>query len=143
MSDRTGAGSNGRTDWLDEGAEPIRRPNPLRWLWYALGGGLPAVHRGWVLFDVTTRTWMLRHAARTVVQILPFAVLLYLFIPGPPWVRGAAIGMGAFMGLFWSSVYIFETNEHRAVKAGYPVGYAAAVRDDMRAADRRRRERGG
>ncbi|AEA26246.1 DUF5313 family protein [Pseudonocardia benzenivorans] len=134
---------NERTDWLDEGAEPIRRPGPLRWLLYALGMGLPAAHRGWVLFDVTTRTWMLRHLARTIVQIIPFAVVLYVVIPGPTWVRLAAIGVGAVMGLFWSSVYIYETNEHRAVKAGYPVGYAAAVRDDLRSAERRRRERGG
>ncbi|ODU04073.1 MAG: hypothetical protein ABS81_11895 [Pseudonocardia sp. SCN 72-86] len=136
MSDWTGTG------WLDQGSEPIRRPDPWHWLLYAFGAGLPRRNRGWVLFDVTTRTWMLRHAARTVVQIVPFAVLLLIFIPGPLWVRAGAVGMGALMGLFWSSVYIFETNEHRAVKAGYPVGYAAAVRDDQRAADRRRREHG-
>src|SRR5687767_11313906 len=43
--------------------EPIVRPAPHRWLWYALGGRLPARHRGWVLFDTTTGTWGLRHVA--------------------------------------------------------------------------------
>ncbi|WP_346278999.1 DUF5313 family protein, partial [Pseudonocardia sp.] len=41
-----------------------RRPGPLRWLWYALGGGLPPLYRRWVLHDTTCETWRLRHFAR-------------------------------------------------------------------------------
>ena len=40
-------------------AEPVVRPAPHRWLWYALGGRLPARNRGWVLHDTTTGTWWL------------------------------------------------------------------------------------
>ena len=37
-----------------DSAEPVVRPAPHRWLWYAIGGRLPERHRGWVLFDSTT-----------------------------------------------------------------------------------------
>ena len=60
-----------------------RRPGPLRWVLYAFGRGLPAEYREWVLHDLTTRTWVLRHLLRTALQLLPFAVLLYVLIPGP------------------------------------------------------------
>jgi hypothetical protein len=60
----------------------VERPDPLRWYWYALGGGLPARHRAWVLHDLTTRTWQLRQLARSIVQVLPVSLLVVLFIPG-------------------------------------------------------------
>jgi hypothetical protein len=119
--------------------EPIRRPSPGRWLLYAFGVGLPAEHRSWVLHDVTTRTWGLRHLARTAVQLLPVAIVLYVLIPGPSWVRVGAVVAGAIFGFFYGVVYMYETAEHRAVKAGYPVGYAAAVRNEARADERRAR----
>ena len=125
---------------MNQPDEPVQRPDPLHWLLYAFGMGLPAANHTWVLHDVTTRTWAVRHMARVVVQILPFAVLLYVFLPGPPWVRVSAVVAGALIGAFYASVYIYETAEHRAVKAGYPVGYAAAVRTEARAAERRARE---
>lgn len=120
---------------------PLRRPDPLHWLLYAFGARLPAQHRSWVLHDVTTRTWAVRHMARVAVQILPFAVLLYVLLPGPSWVRVGAVVTGALIGAFYAGAYIYETAEHRAVKAGYPPGYAAAVRIEARAAERRARER--
>lgn len=120
--------------------EPVR-PGVLRWLGYAFGMGLPPRHSSWVLHDVTTRTWALRHMARIVVQIVPFGVALYVLIPGPPWVRAMAVAVGAVLGMFYASVYIYETAEHRAVKAGYPLGYAAAVRTQSRAEERRARGR--
>ena len=55
---------------------PVRRPNPLQWLWYAYGGGLPERHASWVLHDTTTRTWWLRHLLRAVVQIALDALAL-------------------------------------------------------------------
>lgn len=106
----------------------IRRPNPLRWLVYAVGGSLPAENREWVLFDLTTRTWVLRHFARTTVQLAPILVALYLLLPLSPWLAlGAAIG-GATMGFIYSCAYMHEAAEHRAVKAGYPRGTAANLR---------------
>lgn len=108
----------------------------MRWLLYALGRGLPPEYREWVLHDVTTRTWVLRHLLRTAVQLLPIAVLLYVLIPGPSWVRGCAVLAGLLLGFFYSVAYLDETTEHRAVKAGYPRGTAAARRDPGGAADR-------
>jgi Family of unknown function (DUF5313) len=118
------------------------RPNPVRWVLYAFGAGLPARHRTWVLHDVTARTWQLRHLARTTVQLLPIAVALYVLIPGPSWVRGMAVLAGALLGYFYSAVYMQESAEHRVMKAGYPVGTAEATRaaahEDETAAARER-----
>jgi hypothetical protein len=106
----------------------IRRPNPARWLAYAFGAGLPARNREWVLHDSTARTWVLRHFLRTTVQLAPFAIALYVLIPGAPWVRGCAVLAGLILGYFYSAAYLYETVEHRVMKAGYPRGTAAATR---------------
>jgi hypothetical protein len=119
-------------------AEPVVRPAPHRWLWYALGGGLPARHRSWVLFDTTTGTWGLRHVARMLVQLaLPIAVVV-IFLPAPLALRLAVAGGGIFLALIYSLAYMPEVTENRVVKAGYPAGTATAVRD---AASRRRDQR--
>src|SRR6185503_14923453 len=47
------------------------RPDPLHWLWYALGGGLPPRYRDWVHHDATAPTWRLRQLVRSLVQALP------------------------------------------------------------------------
>jgi hypothetical protein len=110
-------------------AEPIIRPAPHRWIWYALGGSLPARHRGWVLHDTTTRTWWLRHALRMLVQLaLPIALLL-AFLPASWGLRLACAGGGLALALFYSVAYMPEAVENRVVKAGYPVGTATQVRD--------------
>lgn len=134
--EQEGAGSAGT-----DGA--VRRPGPLRWLWYALGGTLPARHHSWVLFDATTRTWALRHLARAAVQLaVPIAVIL-LFLPGPFWIRGMAALGGVLIGLVFSLAYMPETVEHRAVRAGYPAGTAGRLRhraaEEREAADSQRR----
>jgi Family of unknown function (DUF5313) len=84
-----------------------RRPGPVRWVLYAFGGGLPPEYREWVLYDVTGRTWVLRHLARTAVQLLPVAVALYVLIPGPAWVRGCAVLAGLLLGFFYSVAYLY------------------------------------
>ena len=119
-------------------AEPVVRPAPHRWLWYALGGGLPARHRSWVLFDTTTGTWGLRHVARMLVQLAVPIALVVTFLPAPLALRLAVAGGGIFLALIYSLAYMPETTENRVVKAGYPAGTATAVRD---AASRRRDQR--
>jgi hypothetical protein len=118
-----------------------RRPGPVRWVLYAFGGGLPSEYREWVLHDVTGRTWVLRHLARTAVQLLPVAVVLYVLIPGPAWVRGCAVLAGLLLGFFYSVAYLYETTEHRAVKAGYRRGTAAGVRGQATAGEHEEQER--
>lgn len=109
--------------------ETRRRPGPVRWVLYALGKGLPPEYREWVLHDVTARTWALRHMLRTTLQLLPFAVLLYLLIPGSAGIRAAAVVGGLLLGFFYSLAYMYETTENRAMKAGYPRGTAREIRD--------------
>jgi hypothetical protein len=106
----------------------MRRPGPVRWFWYALGGGLPVGYRLWVLHDVTARHWRLRALLRAVVQIAPVAVLLYVLLPTPPWARLMAIGGGLLVGMIYAVAYLDESTEHRAVKAGYDRGVATRLR---------------
>jgi hypothetical protein len=113
----------------DQPAGPIVRPAPHRWLWYALGGGLPERHRGWVLRDTTTRTWALRHVVRTLVQLAVPIALLLAFLPAGWGLRLACAGGGLALALFYSLAYMPEAVENRVVKAGYPAGTATRVRD--------------
>jgi hypothetical protein len=113
----------------DESADPVVRPNPLRWIWYALGGGLPERHRGWVLHDTTVRTWWLRHIARCLVQVAVPIALVMAFLPAGWELRAACAGGGIALALFYSLAYMPETTENRIVKAGYPAGTATAARE--------------
>jgi hypothetical protein len=119
----------------------LRRPGPLRWLAYAYGAGLPAEYREWVLHDVTTRRWRLRHLVRALAQLAPLLVVIYLLLPGPAWVRAMAVLGGALIGLFYSVVYMDEAAENRTLKAGYPRGTATRVREEADAEGRAERER--
>ncbi|MCF6506088.1 hypothetical protein E9549_01490 [Blastococcus sp. MG754426] len=109
--------------------DPVVRPAPHRWFWYALGGGLPARHRGWVLHDTTTGTWWARHLLRTMVQLSIPIALVVAFLPASWELRLAVAGGGIFLALIYSLAYMPETTENRVVKAGYPAGTATAARE--------------
>ncbi|KQS67623.1 DUF5313 family protein [Modestobacter sp. Leaf380] len=113
----------------DGGTERVVRPPVHRWLWYALGGGLPARHRAWVLYDTTTDTWGVRHVARSLVQMAVPSVLILTLLPTGWALRLAVVGAGVFLGLIFSLAYMPETTEHRVVKAGYRPGTAVGIRD--------------
>ena len=119
------------------GLEP--RPTALQWVWYALGGGLPERLAPWVLADTTRRTWVWRHLARALVQLLPVFAVCLVLVPVPMAYRVAAVAGGLLMGLLFSLAYMTETIEHRVAKAGYPPGTAARLRAER--AERERRER--
>jgi hypothetical protein len=108
---------------------PLERPGPLRWLWYAVGGGLPRRFSPWVLHDVSTGTWFVRHVARTFVQLAVPIALVLLLVPGEFWIRGMAAVGGVILALIYLIAYMTEFLENRVVKAGYPVGRAQAARD--------------
>ena len=110
-------------------SEPIVRPAPHRWLWYAMGGSLPARNRGWVLHDTTVRTWWLRHVVRMLVQLAIPIALIMIFLPASWGLRAACAGGGLALALFYSVAYMPESTENRVVKAGYPVGTATAHRE--------------
>lgn len=108
----------------------VYRPGPIRWLWYAMGGGLPLRYRRWVLHDLTCRTWPLRHLVRLLVQLIPAAVVIVLVVPGPLWIALMAIGGGGLVGLMYACAFMYEATEGRATKAGYPGGTAALIRNE-------------
>jgi Family of unknown function (DUF5313) len=116
-----------------------RRPNPLQWVWYALGGGLPRELSPWVLADTTGPTWIWRHLVRAVVQVLPLVVLCLVVVPVPLAYRVSAAAGGLLLGLLFSMAFMTETIEHRTTKAGYPPGTAARLRAER--AERARVER--
>lgn len=111
------------------------RPNPVQWLWYAAGGRLSEQHQEWVLFDLTTRTWVWRHAARSTVLVGPL-VAVWLFLPAPWGLRLALSLMAALVGYFYSFAYMEESVEHRLIKHGYPYGTGKRIRAE--AAGRKR-----
>ncbi len=115
---------------------PRQRPNPLQWVWYALGGGLPRELSPWVLADTTGRTWIWRHLARAVVQVLPLVVLCLVVVPVPLAYRVSAAAGGLVLAVIFSIAFMTETIEHRATKAGYPPGTAARVRAERGEHDR-------
>ena len=106
----------------------MQRPNPIQWLWYAVGGRLPERLAPWVLHDVTARTWVLRHAARGAVVLAPIAAAC-LLLPGPLGLRLAMVLLVAIVGVYFSLSYVDESCELRAVKHGYEHGIARATRD--------------
>ena len=112
------------------------RPNPVQWLWYALGGGLPRHLSPWVLADTTGGTWIWRHYARAMVQLLPVVVLCLLVPPVDLSYRVSAAVGGVLIGLLFSTAFMTETTEHRAVKAGYPPGTAGRLRAERAQRDR-------
>jgi hypothetical protein len=116
-----------------------QRPNPVQWVWYALGGGLPRELSPWVLADTTGPTWIWRHVARALVQLLPVLVLCIVAVPVPLAYRLSAAAGGLLLGLMFSFAFMTETIEHRAAKAGYPPGTAARLRAER--AERARVER--
>jgi hypothetical protein len=116
-----------------------QRPNPLQWVGYALGAGLPKELSPWVLADTTGRTWVLRHIARALVQMAPLIVLCLVVVPVPFSYRASAAVGGLLLGLGFSLFLMEQTVEHRTVKAGYPPGTAARVRAER--AERARVER--
>lgn len=104
------------------------RPDPARWLWYAMGGRLPERYRTWVLHDITTGTWRWRHLARSTVLIAPLSAV-WLLMPGTLGLRLSLVLMAVLVAYFYSFAYMEESAEHRLTKNGYPSGTGQETRD--------------
>ena len=115
------------------------RPTVLQWIWYTYGGRLPHSLAPWVLHDTTTKTWVLRHLARAVVQLAPFIAVCLAAIPVSFAYRLSAAVGGLILALMFSVAYMTETTEHRVAKAGFEPGTAARVREER--AEKAREER--
>jgi hypothetical protein len=129
-----------------DGSTGRRRPSVRQWLWYSAGGRLPAELSEWVLHDTTCRSWALRQVVRSLLAVSPLVLVLLLAVPGPLWIRALSALGGVLMSLVYALGFVSETAEHRLVKAGYPAGTGAAVRqqrsaEGRTAATERRREK--
>ena len=105
-----------------------RRPGPLRWIRYALGGSLSPRYRQWVLHDLTCRGRWIRQIVRAVLQVAPFAVLLLLTL-GTSWITWVGVICGLGLALVYSLAYFNQSADYRLVKHGFPPGTAALLRD--------------
>jgi fatty acid desaturase len=115
-----------------------RRPDPLRWTWYAFGGALGPRYREWVLRDLTGRTRWLRQLTRAVIQIVPLAAVLLLVL-GVGWIAWVGVVCGLVLALIYSAAYFDPSADHRLAKHGFPPGTAQQVlseRDAARHPDR-------
>lgn len=113
------------------GAEPRRRPRPnlLQWLGYAFWRPLPDRYSGWVLYDATCSTWVLRHAARLLTVLAVPVAAIAIFVPAPVDVRvPTALAAGA-LSFIYAGVWINESTEHRLVRAGWPASVASRIRE--------------
>lgn len=113
--------------WSDLMKSELRRPGPLRWLWYAAGGRLPDRYREWVLQDVTGRRWLLRHFVRASVVIWPLAAVWWL-LPAEPLMHVGMSLLALIVSYFYSGAYSTESAEHRLTKHGFPPGTFRAAR---------------
>src|SRR5947207_13004453 len=109
------------------------RPNPIRWVWYALGGRVPG-YREWVLYDLTCRTWGFRHLSRALVQHSVW--LLLLLLPIPLSLRLWMIAVAVSVGIFFSLSFMEDASERRLIKHGFPVGLNRRIREEAGSADR-------
>jgi hypothetical protein len=118
-----------------------RRPGPLRWTWYAVGGSLGPRYRQWVLHDLTCSSRWTRQVVRAVVQVIPLAAVLLVAL-GTGWVAWVGVVCGLVLALIYSAVYFDQSVDYRLVKHGFPSGTARAVlteRDKAEHPDRMRR----
>lgn len=107
---------------------PRIRPDPLRWLWYAYWGPLPARYSIWILYDATTSTWVARHLARIVTAAAPFVAAIAVFLPAGPGIRGLTAAVAGLWAVLFTGVWINESTEHRLVRAGYHWEVATQLR---------------
>ncbi|WP_245614399.1 DUF5313 family protein [Actinokineospora inagensis] len=112
----------------------FQRPGPCRWVWYAVGGTLPERYRPWVLWDLTARTWVLRHFSRVLVLFLPLWLLL--LVPGDLSLRLSMVAAGYLTGLYFSLSFMEDASERRLLKHGFPAGLNRRVREEARTGDR-------
>ena len=126
--------------------QPLHRPNVVQWLRYAIGGSLPERCRTWVLHDVTARTWVLRHAARSLVLLAVPVLVILLFLPVSLGVRLLVLANAGLPAFLASMIFVLPACERRLVRAGYPAELGQAIRERRAAekqvtSNRARRER--
>jgi hypothetical protein len=116
-----------RSVGLDPGVRV--RPGPLRWLWYAVWGPLPAKYRYWVLYDTTCSTWVLRHIARVVAIVALPVTAIALWLPTNAGIRGLTAAVTGLCSVLLVVMWVNEGTEHRLAQAGFPWGIGPQIRE--------------
>ena len=106
----------------------MRRPGPLLWLRYAFTGSLPAQYSAWVLHDLTTGTWLVRHVLRVLVMLMLPEAALVLVLPATGTLRALTAFVTGACVLLLMSILAQDTTERMAQRAGYPWGTAQRLR---------------
>ncbi|MBL7492842.1 DUF5313 family protein [Frankia sp. AgB1.9] len=103
---------------VDGGAAVTQPPFAGR-VSYVFSGRMPAQYAGWVFQDLTAPGWRWRQTLRSVLMMLPFAIILAV-LPGPPGTRGMLAGFllvaAAAMGLILAGSF----RNRRLVQNGFP-----------------------
>lgn len=120
----------------------VKRPNPLLWLWYAVGGKLPDRYKEWVLHDATVPTWLARHVIRRLVFMLPILgalyVLLAVMLGFSPTIVLLGLALGVYAGVYYSLIFSTHSVDSRVTRHGFPDEYASQVRQAIKAAEKER-----
>lgn len=106
----------------------VMRPKPLLWLRYAFIGSLPPQYSEWVLHDVTTGTWVLRHIVRVLTMLLVPEVVLVVVLPAPASIRIMTAFVTGACVLLLMCILVNEVTERIVQRAGYAWGTAQRVR---------------
>jgi len=107
---------------------PRVRPDPLRWLLYAAWRPLPERYRGWVLYDTTCGTWIVRHFARLVVLVVPPVAALAIWLPTSGGIRALTCLTTGLCAVMFPGLYINEATDHRLRQAGWPPALGPRIR---------------
>ncbi len=108
----------------------MNRPGPVLWLRYAIVGSLPSQYSEWVLHDLTTGTWVLRHLLRVlVVLVLPEAALV-LVLPASGTLRALTAFVTGACVVLLMSILANDITERMAQRAGYAWGTAQRMRGE-------------
>jgi Family of unknown function (DUF5313) len=124
----------------------MERPSAIRWIWYALGGGLPMRYREWVLHDTTSGFWLLRHIVRVLVVLIVPTVLLVVLMPTGAYLRALTAFTTDACVVLLTAILASDMTERRLHRMGYPWGTAGTIRsqrqeDAQRASAQRYRQR--
>ena len=130
---------------LTDLAAPRQRPSVSEWLRYAVTGTAPQRCERWVLHDITCRTWVLRHAARSLILLAPLLVAV-LLLPLSLGMRLLILANAGLPGLLGCMLLVLNSSERRLARAGYHPEVGQLIRqrravDKQRTSNHARRER--
>jgi hypothetical protein len=108
------------------------RPGPAPWLRYAAWRPIGARYRGWVLYDTTCSTWILRHLARLLALAALPLLALAIWLPASGEVRALTCLTTGLCAILFPTMYVNEATDHRLGQAGWRPEVGPLIRE-MRA----------